>query len=358
MAKVEIANLSFKYRKDGTAVLHNISLDIEHGQFVVIVGPSGCGKSTLLRLVSGLEMPASGTIKFDGVDVTEVAPRQRDVAMVFQNYALYPQKTVAKNIAFPLVQQGVPRAECAVRVNQVAEMLELTQLLDRKPAQLSGGQRQRVAMGRAIVRRPALFLMDEPLSNLDAKLRVQTRSLIAQIQEQLNVSTVYVTHDQTEAMTLGDVVVVMNAGRIEQLGPPMELYSNPASLFVATFLGSPSMNIFDLELVRPYMREGFVAEVLAKKSVNVEDSRIKLAFRPESVRLVDLEQEATLRFAPTHSEILGSEAHIYGKLGQPSSTIVIKTAVESAMARPDTVFGRVAVEDVLLFDGETGMRLP
>jgi multiple sugar transport system ATP-binding protein len=227
---------------DGTVAVHSIDLEIADGEFVILVGPSGCGKSTTLNMIAGLEDITSGELRIGGVRVNDKAPKDRDIAMVFQSYALYPNMTVRENMAFPLKLAKLPKAEIDRKVNDAAKVLELTEYLDRKPANLSGGQRQRVAMGRAIVRSPKAFLMDEPLSNLDAKLRVQMRTQVSRLQKQLGTTTVYVTHDQTEAMTLGDRVVVMRAGYIQQVGDPQTLYDNPVNLFVAGFIGSPSMN--------------------------------------------------------------------------------------------------------------------
>ena len=247
-----MAEISFravtKVYGDGTEAVTSLSLDIGDGEFVVLVGPSGCGKSTLLRMLAGLEAITAGEILVDGEVVNQVHPRDRDVAMVFQNYALYPHMTVFANIAFPLRQARVPSAEITKRVTEVAETLELSEHLKRRPAALSGGQRQRVAIGRAIVRQPKAFLLDEPLSNLDAKLRVQMRGELAQLHATLGVTTVFVTHDQTEAMTLGERVAVLNDGELRQVGTPQELYHRPADLFVAGFIGSPSMNLLKAQV--------------------------------------------------------------------------------------------------------------
>jgi multiple sugar transport system ATP-binding protein len=243
MAGIELKRVSRTF-EDGTEAVKDVSLDIEDGEFVILVGPSGCGKSTLLRMIVGLEDVSAGTVCIDGEDITNRAPRDRNLAMVFQNYALYPHMTVRQNMEFPLKLKKMAKPEMKERVDHAAEVLELDELLDRKPAQLSGGQRQRVAMGRALVREPAAFLMDEPLSNLDAKLRVQMRSEISDLQRRLHTTTVYVTHDQTEALTLGDRVAVLRKGSLQQVAPPKELYLHPTNLFVAGFIGSPAMNFF------------------------------------------------------------------------------------------------------------------
>ena len=241
MADIVLDKVTKSY-PDGTVAVHGIDLEIADGEFVILVGPSGCGKSTTLNMIAGLEDITSGELRIAGERVNDKAPKDRDIAMVFQSYALYPNMTVRENMAFPLTLAKLDKAVIAQKVDEAARVLELTDYLDRKPANLSGGQRQRVAMGRAIVRSPKAFLMDEPLSNLDAKLRVQMRTQVSRLQKQLGTTTVYVTHDQTEAMTLGDRVVVMRGGHIQQVGDPQTLYDNPVNLFVAGFIGSPSMN--------------------------------------------------------------------------------------------------------------------
>src|ERR1700676_2989530 len=247
MAEIVLDRVNKRF-PNGTTAEKDLSVTIADGEFIILVGPSGCGKSTTLNMIAGLEEITSGELRIGGERVNDKAPKGRDIAMVFQSYALYPHMTVRQNIAFPLTLAKMKKPDIAAKVEQAAKLLDLTEFLDRKPAQLSGGQRQRVAMGRAIVRNPKAFLMDEPLSNLDAKLRVQMRSEISRLQHRLGTTTVYVTHDQTEAMTLGDRVVVMRAGVALQIGTPEELYTSPAHLFVAGFIGSPAMNFFPATL--------------------------------------------------------------------------------------------------------------
>src|ERR1700733_13624373 len=265
MAEIVLDRVTKSY-PDGAMAVRELSLTIAEGEFIILVGPSGCGKSTTLNMIAGLEDISSGELRIGGERVNEKAPKDRDIAMVFQSYALYPHMTVRQNIAFPLTLAKMKKAEITEKVEDTARILDLTDVLDRKPAQLSGGQRQRVAMGRAIVRHPKAFLMDEPLSNLDAKLRVQMRGEIARLQKRLGTTTVYVTHDQTEAMTLGDRVVVMHGGAAQQIGTPDELYERPANLFVAGFIGSPAMNFFPATLTPTGLTLPF-GEVMLKPEV-------------------------------------------------------------------------------------------
>ena len=290
MANVNLSGLSKKF--GGVTVVDKIGIDIEHGEFIVLVGPSGCGKSTTLRIVAGLEDSTEGDIRIGGLVVNYVQPKDRDVAMVFQNYALYPHMNVYKNISISLSMRGVDRAEIDKRVKEVASTLGLQDLLTRLPKQLSGGQRQRVAMGRAIVRQPAVFLFDEPLSNLDAKLRVQMRTEIKKIHQRVATTIIYVTHDQTEAMTLADRIVVMNGGKIEQIGSPQELYDFPISKFVASFIGSPSMNFVACEVVMEErnaflkISDNFLIRLPEQYSDCVDmlmEQKLELGFRPEHI---------------------------------------------------------------------------
>jgi multiple sugar transport system ATP-binding protein len=304
---------------DGTEAVKKMSLDIPDGEFVILVGPSGCGKSTALRMIAGLEDITEGELKIGDRVVNDLAPKDRDIAMVFQNYALYPHMTVRENVAFPLKLAGMDKAEIEKKVSEAAETLDLTDLLDRRPANLSGGQRQRVAMGRAIVRDPRAYLMDEPLSNLDAKLRVQMRTEVARIQQRLGTTTVYVTHDQTEAMTLGDRVAVMRAGVLQQVGRPTELYNHPTNLFVAGFIGSPAMNFVPGTLSGSQLRTPFgelpVPEGL--KGTGGGDREVIVGIRPEHLedaRVVEGEAKsrgATFKAKLDLVEALGAEYYAY-----------------------------------------------
>jgi multiple sugar transport system ATP-binding protein len=304
---------------DGTEAVKQMSLDIPDGEFVILVGPSGCGKSTALRMIAGLEDITEGELKIDDRVVNDLAPKDRDIAMVFQNYALYPHMTVRENMAFPLKLAGVDQAEIERKVSEAAETLDLTEFLDRRPAALSGGQRQRVAMGRAIVRDPKAYLMDEPLSNLDAKLRVQMRTEVARIQDRLGTTTVYVTHDQTEAMTLGDRVAVMRAGALQQVGRPTELYNHPVNLFVAGFIGSPAMNFVPGTIEDSKVRTAF-GELPVPDGVRAAgggEREVIVGIRPEHLedaRVVDTEARgagATFKAKLDLIEALGSEYYAY-----------------------------------------------
>ncbi len=316
MAEIVLDHVS-KVFPDGFEAVKEMDLDIEDGEFMILVGPSGCGKSTALRMIAGLEDISSGELKIGGEQVNDKAPKERDIAMVFQNYALYPHMTVRENMGFALKLAKVDKAEIASKVEQAAETLDLTQHLDRRPANLSGGQRQRVAMGRAIVRDPKAFLMDEPLSNLDAKLRVQMRTEVARLQSQLETTTVYVTHDQTEAMTLGDRVAVMRAGALQQVGTPAELYDNPKNLFVAGFIGSPAMNFMPAELSGGKLTLP-IGEVDAGELAGGRgDGKVVAGLRPENFEDAavagDLKQERGLVFEAEIDlvESLGSDLFAY-----------------------------------------------
>ncbi|MBV8178895.1 MAG: sn-glycerol-3-phosphate ABC transporter ATP-binding protein UgpC [Mycobacterium sp.] len=308
MARVQYSAVTHRYPGAEAPAVDNLDLDIADGEFLVLVGPSGCGKSTTLRLLAGLESIESGHISIGDVDVTHFPPRARDVAMVFQNYALYPNMTVADNMGFALRNAGVPRADIRRRVLEVATMLELTELLDRKPSKLSGGQRQRVAMGRAIVRRPHVFCMDEPLSNLDAKLRVSTRSQISGLQRRLGTTTVYVTHDQVEAMTMGDRVAVLKDGVLQQVDTPRALYDDPVNTFVATFIGAPAMNLIDATAADGVVRLDDLSISVPRPAA---DSRVVIGVRPESWDVVSAGSAGSLSVRVEFEEELGFESFVY-----------------------------------------------
>ncbi|WP_431235510.1 ABC transporter ATP-binding protein [Mycolicibacterium psychrotolerans] len=321
MAEIVLDHVSKNY-PDGAVAVKDLSLTIADGEFVILVGPSGCGKSTTLNMIAGLEDISAGELRIGGDRVNEKAPRERDIAMVFQSYALYPHMTVRQNIAFPLTLAKMSKADIAKKVEETAKILDLTELLDRKPSQLSGGQRQRVAMGRAIVRQPKAFLMDEPLSNLDAKLRVQMRGEIARLQNRLGTTTVYVTHDQTEAMTLGDRVVVLRGGEAQQIGTPGELYGRPANLFVAGFIGSPAMNFFPATLDGMSLRLPFGEVTLSQDVQNVlaqhpKAANVIVGIRPEhfeDAALLDAYeriQATTFEVTVDLVESLGADKYVY-----------------------------------------------
>jgi len=320
MATVKLTNVKKIYGKDTVAV-QDFNLDIADKEFIVFVGPSGCGKSTTLRMIAGLEEISEGTVEIDGVVVNDLQPRDRDIAMVFQNYALYPHLTVFENMAFPLRLKKAPQEEVYEKVTKAAEILGITEYLTRKPRALSGGQRQRVAIGRAMVRDSKVFLMDEPLSNLDAKLRNQMRAEIILLREQIDTTFIYVTHDQTEAMTLGDRIVIMKDGFIQQVGTPTEVFDMPENLFVAEFIGAPKMNTFKTNLVSengkyyvtPY---GAKIEVDGKKAVmlrekGVESREIILGVRPEHIVLADKDDPAAIPCKIVVNEMMGSELHLH-----------------------------------------------
>ena len=318
MAEVVFDHVTRIYPGNDKPSVDNLNLDIKDGEFLVLVGPSGCGKSTTLRMLAGLEEVNKGRIFIGGKDVTTMQPKDRDIAMVFQNYALYPHMTVADNMGFALKIAGTPKDEIRKRVEEAAKILDLTEFLDRKPKALSGGQRQRVAMGRAIVRKPKVFLMDEPLSNLDAKLRVQTRTQIAALQRQLGVTTLYVTHDQTEALTMGDRIAVIKLGKLQQVGAPTELYDRPANVFVAGFIGSPSMNLNTHPVVNGKAKIGDDTLDLPAEAVNMltpeDGGKIVVGFRPEDGSLAAQDEPNEFSLKVVNVEDLGSDGYIYGNI--------------------------------------------
>jgi multiple sugar transport system ATP-binding protein len=352
VASVDILEIRKTYGK--LEVIHGISIAIADGEFVALVGPSGCGKSTLLRMIAGLEEITAGQVRIGDRVVNGLSPKDRDIAMVFQNYALYPHKTVAENMGFALKLRGTPRVEINARVQRAAEILDLMPYLERFPRQLSGGQRQRVAMGRAIVRDPKVFLFDEPLSNLDAKLRVQMRAEIKELHQRLKTTTIYVTHDQVEAMTMADRIVVLHDGRIEQVGTPLELYDQPANLFVAGFIGSPAMNMF----------KGVIRTAAKPWFESADGTRFPLADAPAGsdgrpaiygIRPEHLVLGGDLKAAVTVIEPTGSETQVLAKLAGEK---IIGVFRERVSTRPgETIALSPDIASVHLFDQDTGVRL-
>ena len=354
MADLNLQRLKKSY--DGKQVLHGIDVTIPDGSFVVMVGPSGCGKSTLLRMIAGLEDITEGTLTIGGVEMNDIDPADRGCAMVFQNYALYPHMSVRQNIGYPLRIAKVPVAERNKRVEEAAAILNLSEYLGRKPAQLSGGQRQRVAMGRAIVREPAVFLFDEPLSNLDALLRVQMRIEIKRLHKRLSATSIFVTHDQVEAMTLADMLIVMNAGRVEQVGSPAEVYRKPASVFVAGFMGAPAMNLldatvgkdggiaFDIAPERPFARAAKLAE----------GTPLTVGVRPEAVSL-SLEPGSGLPATVELVEELGGSRIAYCAVKGKEIAVVLPPGYEPLEGRAVTL--QFGTGDVHVFDRVTGKRV-
>jgi len=318
MGRINLKNLEKSYGK--TKVIHDLSIDINEGELIVIVGPSGCGKSTLLRMVAGLEDINSGNILIDNKIVNDLEPMERNIAMVFQNYALYPHMTVFENMSYGLKILKIPKNEISSRVQKAAEILELGELLKRKPSQLSGGQRQRVAMGRAIVRDPVAFLFDEPLSNLDAKLRVQMRLEIKKLQKQLKTTSLYVTHDQVEAMTLADRMVVMNEGNVEHVGTPLEVYTKPKTLFTAQFIGSPAMNILKGECQSNQIKLSSGAILKANSKHNGE---VNVGLRPEDFTI---DEKGTIKLKVELVELIGANTLIHGRLENSNEILVASIA--------------------------------
>jgi ABC-type sugar transport system ATPase subunit len=353
LATLELANIVKTF--DRTKVLHGIDLAVSHGEFVVFVGPSGCGKSTLLRVIAGLETPSAGDIRIDGQVVNNIGAAQRGCAMVFQSYALYPHMSVYDNMAFGLENLAVPRPQIQAKVQDAARLLRLEDLLQRKPTQLSGGQRQRVAIGRAIVRDPRLFLFDEPLSNLDAELRVSMRAELRELHARLGATMVYVTHDQVEAMTLSDQLVVMNGGQIEQVGVPTEIYRRPQTTFVAGFIGSPPMNMLKARLERGGVRiGGMVLPVLGLKPGQAEGSEVTVGLRPEDIVAFAASDQGH-RMAVDFVEELGATRLLHGSF--ESQTVVVQVAGSQGFADGSQIGFSVPAEAVHVFDTGTGVRL-
>jgi multiple sugar transport system ATP-binding protein len=321
MAKVVFNNVTKRFDAE-TVALRQFTLTIDNGEFMVLVGPSGCGKSTALRLLAGLEDLTEGEILIDDQIVNQISPQQRNIAMVFQNYALYPHMSVRANLAFPLKMKRTPSSVIAEKVEQIAKLLDLSQLLERKPQQLSGGQRQRVAMGRALVRNPSVFLLDEPLSNLDAKLRAQIRADIALIQKNLNKTTLYVTHDQVEAMTLGDSVAVMNHGELQQVGTPEMLYKKPQNIFVAKFIGNPGMNIIPSTVMRDnegnilirIEQQKITLPIIGQEGLQKLKQAVFIGIRPEAFNVSQADQYVAIKVKLQSVEFLGHESLVYFQL--------------------------------------------
>ena len=353
MGAIALRNVEKAYGSGPKAVkvIHGVNAEITDGEFIVIVGPSGCGKSTLLRMVAGLEEITGGEIHIGGRIVNRLEPAERDIAMVFQNYALYPHMSVYDNMAYGLKIAKLPKAEIDVRVQKAARILELAHLLDRKPRQLSGGQRQRVAMGRAIVRQPAVFLFDEPLSNLDAKLRAATRLEIQKLHTELGVTSLFVTHDQVEAMTLAQRMIVMNAGRIEQIGTPEQVYGRPASTFVAGFIGSPPMNLLTGQADGSRFAVG--GETLALPAAAPRAGALTLGLRPEHA---ELSAQGNWPMKVEMIEMLGAERLVYGRLGDAAFTVRID-ATRAAPRVGETVGLSAPGEHLHWFDAGTGQRV-
>ncbi|WP_320200129.1 sn-glycerol-3-phosphate import ATP-binding protein UgpC [Agrobacterium sp. rho-13.3] len=349
MAEIEISQVCKDY-SNGMRAVHSVDISIKDGEFIVLVGPSGCGKSTLLRMVAGLEEISEGTVSIGNRVVNDMEPADRDIAMVFQNYALYPHMSVYENLAYGLKNRKTPKAEIDARVAEAARMLELQPYLERKPRALSGGQRQRVAMGRAIVRKPAAFLFDEPLSNLDAKLRVSMRGEIKRLQRRLGTTSIYVTHDQLEAMTLADRLVVLNAGRIEQIGAPLEVYHKPASTFVASFIGSPAMNLLSGDLHGDRLAIG--PAVLSLNGYAPVSGPVTIGIRAEDLHPASADEHG-MPFRVDYVEELGSQRLIHGTVGDQPLTLASASETEV----PHNLSLSVAPEKLHFFDKETGKRI-
>jgi len=358
MAPIVLEGLRKVYPgKQPVVALEGLDLTIDDGELVAFVGPSGCGKSTVLRCVAGLEKLTEGRVLIGGREVQDLPPGKRDIAMVFQSYALYPHLTVYKNLAFPLKERHVPRSLLDAEVRRVAEMLELTPLLRRRPGQLSGGQRQRVAMGRALVRQPMAFLLDEPLSNLDAKLRTQMRAEIAEVHRRLGITSIYVTHDQVEAMTLGQRIVVMREGRLQQAGPPAEVYENPVNLFVAGFLGTPSMNLLDGRVSRGVLTAGQLRVLVP----GAPDSEVVLGIRPEGLS-PDPSGEGGLGLdvVVSHVEALGNENLVHARVSgmdQTAKPLVFRSPPRFSPRGDERVRVQVDPTQLLVFDRDTEARV-
>lgn len=359
MATLQLKNIDKIYDNNVQAVF-DFNLEIEDKEFIVFVGPSGCGKSTTLRMIAGLEDISSGEFYIDGKLMNNVEPKDRDIAMVFQSYALYPHMTVYENMAFGLKIKKVPPAEIDKRVKEAADILEISNYLDRKPKALSGGQRQRVALGRAIVRNAKVFLMDEPLSNLDAKLRVQMRSEIIKLHERIGSTTIYVTHDQTEAMTMASRIVVMKSGYIQQIGTPKEIYNNPANMFVASFVGAPATNFINAAIEGEYVTfEGYKVKIPTDKLKALtayQGKSVVMGIRPENLHLAkDSEEENSFSFHVEVSELLGHESILNGKVG--TQKLIAKVDVSESVDAHNDVKFTLDYEKMYFFDKDTEDRI-
>lgn len=358
MSKVAVNLVDIKKDFGRVRVIEGVNCEIEDGEFIVILGPSGCGKSTLLRIIAGLETATDGEVFIGGKLMNQVEPKDRNIAMVFQNYALYPHMTVWNNMAYGLKVRGMPRAQIEARVKKAADILGLDGLMNRKPQQLSGGQRQRVAMGRAIVREPVAFLFDEPLSNLDAKLRVQMRLEIKKLHQSVKTTSIYVTHDQVEAMTLADRLIVMNAGRFDQVATPIEVYNRPATLFVAGFIGSPAMNIIKMELSPAgdavKMPNGnWLA--LAKPVTKVPGEEVMVGLRPEHI-VPAQDKSASFSLMVEMVEVLGADTLVHGNIGNDHS-LTVRLPGGFKITPGNRLSMEAMVDNVHVFDQETGQRL-
>jgi len=358
MAQINLKNIRKSFAK--TEIIHGISCDIADGEFLVILGPSGCGKSTVLRMIAGLETITSGEIAIDGRQVNDLEPAARDIAMVFQTYALYPHMTVFNNMAYGLKIRRMPKDEIQKRVLNAARILELTDLLNRKPRELSGGQRQRVAMGRCIVREPKAFLFDEPLSNLDAKLRVQMRLEIRKLHEDLRITSIYVTHDQVEAMTLGDRLLIMENGFAEQIGSPLEVYSRPANTFVAGFIGSPAMNFFDARITADgksvTVSDAFSVGLAGKGFPEYADQPVLMGIRPEHLKPAS-DPSGPIRFEVEQLEILGADTLVHGRVAGTDAALTVRFTETCRLAKGSELRLAVSMEQIHLFDPVTQKRI-
>jgi multiple sugar transport system ATP-binding protein len=358
VGSIQLSEVTKAFPKTAAAAVDHVSLEIADGEFLVLVGPSGCGKSTLLRMIAGIETATSGQILIDGADATHALPKERDIAMVFQNYALYPHMTVAENLHFALRLRRTPKAERTRRVAEVMRMLRLEELEKRRPGQLSGGQRQRVAMGRAMVREPAAFLMDEPLSNLDAKLRVAMRSELARLHDRLGVTTVYVTHDQTEAMTLGQRVAVLKDGVLQQVGAPQELFHHPRNLFVAAFIGSPTINLIEAEVAEGTLRFGGYSIPVPAGAQLEAGSKVILGIRPSDLELAEFAEPSSPRISARLEvvENLGAEIHAIFPVDAPR--VDVEAAREAAAGEGEAGDEQLLADERTLFTAALAARRP